>query len=67
VGAFQFNALLVLVLPFLAYSLARYTFAAARGRPYQRHYVKPRYIWLLFALIMVFWIFRNTRFYPYQI
>ncbi len=66
-GAFQFNALLVIVLPFMFYALARYTLAAATGRPYQRHYVKPRYLWMLIGLIMAFWIVRNTRFYPFPI
>ena len=67
VGAFEFNPLMVLVLPFLLYSLVRYTTAALRGRPLQRHYVKPNYIWILVGLIMSFWIFRNTRFYPFPI
>ncbi len=66
-GAFQFNALMVIVLPFLLYALARYTIAAVTGRPYQRHYVNQRYLWMLLAVIMVFWIFRNTRFYPFPI
>lgn len=67
IGAFQFNPLLVLSLPFLLYALARYTFAAVTGRPFQRHYLAPKYIWMLIALILSFWFFRNTRFYPFPI
>ena len=67
VGAFEFNPLMVLMLPFLLYALARYTTAAILDRPLQKHYVKPNYIWMLFALVMSFWIFRNTRFYPFPI
>ncbi|MEP6570342.1 MAG: DUF2752 domain-containing protein [Acidobacteriota bacterium] len=67
VGAFEFNPLMVLVLPFLIYALVRYTTAAVSGRPLQKHYLKPRYIWMLFGVIMSFWIFRNTRFYPFPI
>jgi hypothetical protein len=67
VSALKFNPLMVLSLPFLLYALMRYTAAAVTGRPIQRHYVDARYIWVLFAVIMSFWIFRNTRFYPFPI
>jgi hypothetical protein len=66
-AAFEFNPLMVLMLPFLLYALVRYTAAAILDRPLQKHYVKPNYIWMLLALIMSFWIFRNTRFYPFPI
>ncbi len=67
VGAFEFNPLMVLSLPFLLYALVRYTAAAVRGRPLQRHYLDAKYIWALFGVIMSFWIFRNTRFYPFPL
>ena len=67
VAAFEFNPLMVLSLPFLLYALVRYTTAAVRGRPLQKHYVNPKYIWMLFAVIMSFWVFRNTRFYPFPL
>jgi hypothetical protein len=67
VAAFEFNPLMVLSLPFLLYALVRYTAAAVSGRPLQRHYVNAKYIWMLFAVIMSFWIFRNTRFYPFPL
>jgi len=67
VSAFEFNPLMVLSLPFLLYALVRYTTAAVRGAPLQKHYVEAKYIWMLFAVIMSFWIFRNTRFYPFPI
>jgi len=67
VSAFEFNPLMVLLLPFLLYALVRYTAAAVRGRPLQKHYVDAKYIWMLFAVVMSFWIFRNTRFYPFPI
>jgi hypothetical protein len=67
VGAFEFNPLMIVMLPFLLYTLVRYTTAAISGRPLQKHYVRPNYIWMLFAVIMSFWIFRNTRFYPFPI
>lgn len=67
VGAFEFNPLMVLALPFLLYALVRYTAAAISGRPLQRHYVNPKYIWMLLTVITCFWIFRNTRYYPFPI
>ena len=67
VSALEFNPLMVLSLPFLLYALVRYTAAAVSGRPLQRHNLDPKYIWMLFGVIMSFWIFRNTRFYPFPI
>jgi hypothetical protein len=67
VSALEFNPLMVLSLPFLLYALVRYTAAAVSGRPLQRHNLDPKYIWVLFGVIMSFWIFRNTRFYPFPI
>ena len=67
VGAFEFNPLLVLSLPFLLYALLRYTTAAVRGRPLPKHHVEAKYIWMLFAVIMSFWVFRNTPFYPFPL
>ncbi|HSS22723.1 MAG TPA: DUF2752 domain-containing protein [Pyrinomonadaceae bacterium] len=65
VAAFQFNPLMVLALPFMLYALSRYTLAAIRGKSLQKHYLPPRYIWMLVGVIMAFWFFRNTRFYPF--
>jgi Protein of unknown function (DUF2752) len=67
VGALQFNPLMVLSLPFLLYALVRYTYSAVSGRPLQKHYLAPKYLWMLLAVIVSFWIFRNTRFYPFPI
>jgi hypothetical protein len=67
VSALEFNPLMVLSLPFLLYALVRYTAAAVSGRPLQRHNIDAKYIWVLFGIIMSFWIFRNTRFYPFPI
>jgi hypothetical protein len=58
---------MVLSLPFLFYALVRYTAAAVSGRRLQKHHVDAKYIWMLCAVIMSFWIFRNTRFYPFPI
>jgi hypothetical protein len=67
VGAFEFNPLLVLSLPFLIYAFLRYSNAIMRGRPLERHQLNAKYIWALFVVIVSFWIFRNTPFYPFKI
>lgn len=67
VSAFEFNPLLVLSLPFLIFALLRYTNAAVAGKPVRVSRLKPKYIWMLFAVIMSFWIFRNTSLYPFPI
>jgi len=65
IAAFEFNPLMVVSVPFLLYALVRYTAAAVSGRPLHKHHVNAKYIWMLFAVIMSFWVFRNTRFYPF--
>jgi hypothetical protein len=67
VGAFQFNPLMVVALPFLLYALVRYTTAAVTGRPLNVNRLNAKYIWMLLVVIMSFWVFRNTRFYPFPI
>jgi hypothetical protein len=65
VAAFEFNPLLVLSLPFLFYALLRYTTAAVREKPLKGNQLNAKYIWVLFGVIMFFWIYRNTPFYPF--
>lgn len=65
VAAFEFNPLLILSLPFLLYALLRYTDAAIRQKPLKGNQLNAKYIWLMFGVIMSFWIYRNTPFYPF--
>jgi hypothetical protein len=67
VGAFEFNPLMVVALPFLLYALVRYTNAAWRGQPLKRHQLNGKYIWALLVVIVSFWVFRNTPFYPFPL
>ncbi len=66
VAAFEFNPLLILSLPFLLYALARYTNAALRNQPLKWNQINVKYIWVLLAAILSFWVFRNTPFYPFS-
>ena len=65
IGAFQLNPLMMLLLPILFYVLIRYTSAAMRGRSLNMNRLDAKYIWMLFAAVLSFWIFRNTPFYPF--
>jgi hypothetical protein len=67
VSAFEFNPLLILSLPFLLYGLVRYTNAAVRNRPLKWNQLNAKYIWMLCAVILCFWVFRNTPFYPFPL
>ena len=64
-AAFEFNPLLILSLPFLLYALVRYTNAVVRGQPLKWKQPNAKCIWMLVAVILSFWVFRNTPFYPF--
>ncbi|MFN2492850.1 MAG: DUF2752 domain-containing protein [Pyrinomonadaceae bacterium] len=65
IAAFELNPFMVLSLPVLLYALVRYTGAAMGRRPVNANRVPAKYIWVLFVIVLSFWIFRNTRFYPF--
>jgi uncharacterized protein DUF2752 len=63
--AFQLNPLLILSLPLLLFALLLYTNAVMRKQPFSTNALHPRYIWILFGIVLFFWVFRNTPFYPF--
>ena len=65
IAAFQFNPLFILALPLLLYVLVRYTDAAIRGKPLNPNQLNANSNWVQFVVILSFWIFRNTPFYPF--
>jgi Protein of unknown function (DUF2752) len=65
VAAFELNPLLILSLPFLLYATLRFTILVMRGRPIARNTLSPKYILTIFGVVLFFWIFRNTPFYPF--
>ena len=64
-SAFMLNPLLVLALPFLFYALLRYSVTVMGGGVPRPNAMPARYIYALFFVIVSFWIFRNTPFYPF--
>jgi len=65
VAAFKFNPLLVLSLPFLLYAFVRFTNTAIHGRQVKGNQLDAKYIWTIFVVVLFFWVFRNTPFYPF--
>jgi len=65
VAAFELNPLFLVSIPFLLYALLRYSVTVMRGGIPNRNSLPPPYIYALFVIILSFWIFRNTPFYPF--
>jgi hypothetical protein len=65
IAAFKLNPLMVLTLPFILYGLIGFTKSAITGQPHRRVFIPPIYLWAWLILVLLFWIFRNTPFYPF--
>lgn len=65
IAAFKLNPLLVLALPFIIYGFLGFTRSAITGQPQRRVFIPPFYLWALLVLLLLFWIFRNTPWYPF--
>lgn len=64
ITALNYNALMVLSLPFLAYSLTSYVLVALRGKGLPKPFIRPVFIRALFFIVVAFWILRNIPVYP---
>ena len=65
VAAFMLNPFFLLALPFLLYALIRYSAVVMRGCEPRHNTLPASYIYALFFVVLSFWIFRNTPFYPF--
>ena len=65
IAAFKFNPLMVLTLPFIVYGFLGFTRSALMGRPQRRLFIPPIYLWAWLFLLIFFWVFRNTPWYPF--
>ena len=65
VSAFELNPFFLLALPFLLYALVRYSVIVMRGGVPVHNRLPAPYIYALFVVVVSFWIFRNTPFYPF--
>lgn len=65
VSAFELNPFFLLAIPFLFYALVRYSVIVMRGGVPVHNRLPAPYIYALFVVVVSFWIFRNTPFYPF--
>lgn len=65
IAAFQLNPLFLIGLPFLLAVLVRHTSFTMRRQIPPGNVLPASVIYGLFFVILTFWIFRNTPFYPY--
>ena len=63
-AAFGLNPLMVLFTPLLGWVIVSQSSVALRGRPLPALFVPAFWIWVLFAVIMVYWVARNVPVYP---
>jgi hypothetical protein len=66
-SAMGLNPLMVLLLPFIAYSFIKYVAAGMRERPERNIFIPSVFIWALLGIIVLFWILRNLPYYPFTL
>ena len=65
IAAFELNPLFLLAIPFLLFALLRYSVTVMRGGVPRQNMLPAVYIYGLFFVVVSFWIFRNTSYYPF--
>ena len=63
--AFTLNPLFIIAIPFLLFAFLRYTVTVLRGGVPRPNALPASYIYAIFFVVLSFWIFRNTPFYPF--
>lgn len=64
-AAFMLNPLLLIASPFLLWAFLRYTLIAMQGSVPRKNALPAPYIYAIFFVVLGFWIFRNTPYYPF--
>ena len=59
------NPLFLIAIPFLLYALLRYSIVVMRGGIPKQNSLPASFIYALFVIVVSFWIFRNTPYYPF--
>ena len=65
VAAFELNPFFLVAIPCLLYALISYSIVVMRGGVPRHNRLPPLYIYALFFVVLSFWIFRNTPYYPF--
>jgi hypothetical protein len=63
--AFTLNPLFIIAIPFLLFAFLRYSMTVMRGGVPRPNALPASYIYAIFFVVLSFWIFRNTPFYPF--
>ena len=63
--AFTLNPLLLLAIPFAVFAFIRYSVIVMRGGVPRPNALPAPVVYAIFFIILSFWIFRNTPFYPF--
>jgi len=64
-AAFMLNPLLLIASPFLVWAFLRYSLIAMQGSMLRKNALPAPYIYAIFFVVVGFWIFRNTPYYPF--
>ncbi len=65
IAAFKLNPLMVMTLPFIVYGFLGFTRSAITAKPHRRIFIPTPYLWGWLCLLVFFWVFRNTPWYPF--
>jgi Protein of unknown function (DUF2752) len=63
--AFTLNPLFLVAIPFMLFAFLRYSVIVLRGGVPRQNALPAPYIYALFVVVLTFWIFRNTPYYPF--
>ena len=63
--AFMLNPLFLVTIPFMLFAFVRYSVTVLRGGVPRQNALPAPYIYALFVVVVSFWIFRNTAYYPF--
>lgn len=66
-AAFNLNPLMVLFTPLLGWIILSQLCVVIRARPLPRLFIPAFFIWILFAVIIIYWILRNIPVFPVNI
>lgn len=59
------NPLLLIATPFLVWAFLRYSLIVMQGGVPRKNALPAPYIYTIFFIVVGFWIFRNTAYYPF--
>lgn len=65
ITAFTLNPLLFLAIPFVIFVFIRYSVAVLHGRVPRPLSIPAPYVYAICFVVLSFWVFRNTPFYPF--